>query len=168
MEDVVKALGFLTLGTRLKRIGERLQAQTQALLQGFDISVPASQLPVLAALDRLGPLSVGAVAEALGISQPAVTRLLGNLQALALIDSQPAPGDLRLRTVALTAAGRKLVARAKQSVWPAVEAAVAEASGPSGRALLAQLAVLEDALAAAPLSRRSMRLRARRPRRASA
>ena len=29
VEDVVRALGYLTLGTRMKRIGERLQADTQ-------------------------------------------------------------------------------------------------------------------------------------------
>jgi len=32
MLDVVKELGFLALGTRFKRIGESLQAQSQALL----------------------------------------------------------------------------------------------------------------------------------------
>ena len=32
-EDVVKQLGQLALGTRLKRLGERLQSQTQALLE---------------------------------------------------------------------------------------------------------------------------------------
>lgn len=159
MEDVVKALGFLALGSRLKRIGERLQAQTQALLAAAGIAVPASHFPALAVLDRLGPLSVGAIAEALGTSQPGVTRQLGKLQAMGLVDSQSSPDDLRLRTIALTRDGRQLVARAKRSVWPAIEAAVADASGPTGRALLAQLSTLEDALAAASLGQRSERLR---------
>ena len=44
-QDVVRELGFLTLGSRLKRMGERLQAQTQELLQDAKIAVPV--LPAL-------------------------------------------------------------------------------------------------------------------------
>ena len=51
--DIVRELGHLTLGTRLKRLGERLQAQTQVLLAAADIGLPASHCPLLAALDRL-------------------------------------------------------------------------------------------------------------------
>jgi len=80
MEDVVRSLGLLTLGTRLKRIGERLQAQTQAVIEAEGVAdIPASHLPVLAALQRLGPLTVGDIALALGVRQPGVTRQLGEL-----------------------------------------------------------------------------------------
>ena len=65
IDDVVRELGFLTLGSRLKRIGERLQAQTRDLLQDDLIEVPASHVPLLAALDRLDPLSAGCIAHAL-------------------------------------------------------------------------------------------------------
>ena len=70
-EDVVKELGYLTLGTRLKRLGERLQSQTQVLLEAAGTDVPASHFPILAALDRLGPTihhrrSFSPVAVALG------------------------------------------------------------------------------------------------------
>ena len=42
VEDVVKELGYLALGTRLKRLGERLQAQTQVLLEEDGLDLPAS------------------------------------------------------------------------------------------------------------------------------
>ncbi len=154
VHDVVRDLGFLTLGSRLKRIGERLQAQTQDVLREAAIDVPASHFPLLAALDRHGPLSVGAIAQALGTSQPGVTRQVAVLQALDLVTSMPSPADARQRTVALTPGGGRLVARAKRVAWPAVEAAVVDACGPRGPALLTQLAALEDALADTPLHRR--------------
>lgn len=157
IEDVVRELGFLTLGSRLKRIGERLQAQTQDLLQNAGIEVPASHFPLLAALDRLGPLSVGGISQALGTSQPGVTRQLATLQAMELVTSRPSPTDQRLRTSALTKSGRQLVTRVKRSTWPAIEAAVADACGHGGHGLLAQLTALELALAAAPLRQRSAR-----------
>ena len=40
--DIVRELGHLTLGTRLKRLGERLQAQTEVLLAQAGIGMPAS------------------------------------------------------------------------------------------------------------------------------
>lgn len=166
--DVVRELGFLTLGSRLKRLGERLQAQTDGLLQQAEIAVPASHMPLLAALDRLGPLSVGGIAQALGTSQPGVTRQLATLQALDLVSASPSPTDQRQRCISLTPEGRRLVSRAKRSTWPAIEAAVVDACGPAGPALLAQLATLEEALAGSALRERSARLRPRRGGHASA
>jgi len=153
--DIVRDLGFLTLGSRLKRLGERLQAQTQELLREAGIEVPASHAPLLAALDRLGPMSVGRIADALGTSQPGVTRQLATLQALGLVATAAAPDDGRQRTVSLTPAGRRLLAQAKQKTWPRVEAAVVHACGPRGPELLHRLAELEDALDSRSLLQRA-------------
>src|SRR5712671_1298082 len=99
VEDVVKELGYLTLGTRLKRLGERLQGQTQVLLEGVGVDFPSSNFPVLAALERLGPLSVGELTEAVGVSQPGVTRLLDKLAADGLVRSTQSADDKRVRTI---------------------------------------------------------------------
>lgn len=160
MEDVVKELGYLALGTRLKRLGERLQAQTQVVLEQADIDLPASHFPVLAALDRLGTLNVGELTEAVGVSQPGVTRLLDKLAAEGLVQSTQSVADRRVRTIELTRSGRLLVSRAKRSVWPVVEAAVADACAGPARALLPVLAALEQALERSPLSARAGRLEA--------
>jgi DNA-binding MarR family transcriptional regulator len=169
IEDVVKEFGYLTLGTRLKRLGERLQAQTQILLEDDGLDLPASHFPVLAALDRLGTLNVGELTEAVGISQPGVTRLLDKLQVEGLVRSTQLARDRRVRTVALTKLGRQLIDKSKRTAWPLIEAAVADAcaAGPA-QPLLAALAALEEALAAAPLSARADRLRTGGGRRASA
>jgi DNA-binding MarR family transcriptional regulator len=159
--DIVAELGHLTLGSRLKRLGERLQAQTQVLLAETDIGLPASHCPLLAALDRLGPLSVGELAQAVGISQPGVSRMLDNLQSDGFVTSQRLKGDRRLRPIVLTKAGRQLIARSKELAWPRVEAAVADACAGASGPLLAQLSALEEALVAAPLHVRAARILAR-------
>jgi DNA-binding MarR family transcriptional regulator len=166
--DVVKDLGYLTLGTRLKRIGERLQAQSQVLLDQAGLDFPSSYFPLLASLDRLGPLSVGELSEAVGITQPGVTRMLEKLQAEDLVRSAPSADDGRVRTIALTAKGRQVIAKAKRLVWPMVEAAVADACAHPTHELLVALAALEEALAAAPLHTRAERLRSGKKRHASA
>ena len=168
MEDVIKSLGYLALGTRLKRLGERLQAQTQVVLEGAEMDLPAGHFPVLAALDRLGSLNVGELTEALGVSQPGVTRMLDKLQAQGLVQSAQAEDDRRVRTIELSRSGRQLVSRAKRIAWPKVEAAVADACAGSAGALLPALAALEEALAAIPLSTRADRSRVEEGKHASA
>jgi DNA-binding MarR family transcriptional regulator len=157
IEDVVRELGYLALGSRLKRLGERLQGQAQVLLEEAGIGLSASCFPLLAALDRLGPLSVGELAEAVGVSQPGVTRLLERLEREGLVKSRPRAGDRRVRPIVLTRAGQQLVTRTQQSVWPKIEAAVADACAEGAGLLLAQLDSLETALAATPLSVRASR-----------
>jgi DNA-binding MarR family transcriptional regulator len=159
IEDVVKELGYLTLGTRLKRLGERLQAQTQVVLEHADVAIPASHFPLLAALERLGAMNVGELTEAVGMSQPGVTRLLDKLEAEGLVRSTQLADDRRVRTIALTKSGRQLISRSQRTVWPMIEAAVADACAGPAQPLLAALAALEDALAAVPLSSRAERLR---------
>jgi DNA-binding MarR family transcriptional regulator len=154
IEDVVKELGHLSLGTRLKRIGETLQAQTQAVLAERGFEQPAAWFPLLAALDRLGPLSVGELSQAVGVSQPVVTRSLRGLEEDGLVESGAAEADRRVRRIALSRKGRGLVQRSKARAWPVIEAAVAEACAGLRGDLLAQLAALEDALAEQPLAQR--------------
>jgi DNA-binding MarR family transcriptional regulator len=159
VEDVVKELGYLALGTRLKRLGERLQTQTQVLLEHAEVDLPASHFPVLAALERLGALSVGELTAAVGMSQPGVTRLLDRLEAEGLVRSTQSADDRRVRTIALTKSGRDLISRVKRTAWPMIEGAVADACAGPDQPLLALLAALEEALAAAPLNIRAERLR---------
>jgi DNA-binding MarR family transcriptional regulator len=160
VEDVVRAFGFLTLGTRMKRIGERLQADTQKIMDELGAPLQASQYPFLAAVDRLGPLTVGDLAEAIGITQPGATRTVGQLVELGMLESEPAPDDQRRRIVSLTKEGKRLVATAKRQVWPRIRDAVADLCGDLDGPLLDQLAAIEDGLAAAPLDRRVARVTA--------
>lgn len=154
VEDVVRELGHLSLGTLLKRIGETLQAQTQAVLAAHGIEQPVAWFPLLAALDRLGALSVGELSQAVGVSQPVVTRSLRGLEDDGLVESEASAEDRRVRRIALSRKGRSLVQRAQREAWPAIEATVAQACAGLSGDLLTQLAALEDALTDAPLLQR--------------
>ncbi len=163
--DVVRDFGHLALGTRMKRLGERLQSGTQAVMAEAGISIPASQFPLLAALDRLGPLAIGDLADALGVTQPGITRNVAQLVALKLLSAEPSPDDQRRRMVSLSEAGRRVVETGKRDVWPRVEAAVAELCDGLDGPLLDQLSAIEDRLADRPLQHRSRPDRPEEPRR---
>jgi len=152
--DVVRSLGYLALGTRLKRIGERLQSQAQDVLAEEGVAYSVSLFPLMAALDRLGPLSVGELAEALGTSQPGVTRMIAKLKSDGLVACGPAAGDARMRPIMLSASGKALVQRSKLRAWKRIERAVERACAGLSGPLLTQLADLEEELAATPLRQR--------------
>lgn len=150
--DILAELGPIFLGSRLKRLAERMQAGAARVLSDAGLAVQPSHMPLLTALDQ-GPLTVGQLVDAVGMSQPGVTRGLGQLARLGLVATM-CGADRRERSTSLTPAGEAAMARTKLLVWPrvgqAVEAMCADLSG----SLLDQLAGLEAALAAQSLDAR--------------
>jgi DNA-binding MarR family transcriptional regulator len=162
VEDIVRTFGFLTLGTRMKRIGERLQADTQRIIGDSGVRVQSGQFPFLASIDRLGALTIGEIAEAVGITQPGATRVVSQLAALGLLRVRQAPEDQRRKIVTLTRKGQELVDQSKRELWPRIENAVADLCGNLSGPFLKQLAAIEDGLAEKPLDRRGPPLKRRR------
>ncbi len=154
-EDVVRAFGFLCLGSRFRRIGERLQADTQQIMERFGVTIQAGQFPFLAAIDRSGPLTIGELADAVGITQPGATRTLAQLIELGLVEARASNEDQRRKPVSLTEAGHALVEFSRREVWPSIESAVRDLCGDLSGPLLEQLAFIEDGLASAPLHSRT-------------
>lgn len=154
VEDVVRALGFVCLGSRLRRVGERLQADTQSIMDEMGVPIQAGQFPLLAAVHRLGPLSIGEMAEAIGITQPGVTRGAALLVTAGYLKAEQATDDQRRRVLSLTRKGRELMEMAERQVWPRIENAVADLCGQLSGPLLDQLISIEVGLADKPLNRR--------------
>jgi DNA-binding MarR family transcriptional regulator/N-acetylglutamate synthase-like GNAT family acetyltransferase len=150
--DVLRDLGPVFLGSRLKRLAERMQAGAARIIIDAGLPLQPAQVPLLAALDR-GPLTVGQLVEAVGASQPGVTRAAGQLVALGLVRSARGK-DQRRRTLSLTPAGEAAMARIRRLVWPRVEQAVAEICAGLSGSLLEQIGGVEAALAARPLDAR--------------
>lgn len=132
MHDVVAAMGPAFLGSRLKRLGEWLQADAAAIIAEMGLPIVPAQVPVLTAL-RAGPLTIGQIAAAIGSSQPGVSRTVAQLQKLGLVESARG-NDQRERRVGLSASGNAAMIILARDVWPRVGAAAAElyadASGP--------------------------------------
>ncbi|MFK4871753.1 GNAT family N-acetyltransferase [Novosphingobium sp. ZW T3_23] len=144
MTDVIAGLGGVYLGSRLKRLAERLQGDAAQIIQASGISAQPSHMPLLTALEA-GAMTIGQLAEAVGSSQPGVTRAIGQLAALELVKTEQG-SDLRQRLVSLTPAGQAAMNRARMQVWPGVGLAVDEMCGGETAALLALLERIESAL----------------------
>ena len=155
MVDVVAQMGPAFLGTRLKRLGERMQAGAASVIADAGLPLQPGHMAALAAL-RTGPKSVGQLAEASGTSQPGMTRTIGQLKKLSMVEDT-AGEDRRTRMVALTAQGQAAVATITRDVWPRVGMAAETLLAHLEGDFLRQLAVIESALAEASIAERAAR-----------
>ena len=155
IDDVVEQLGYLTLGTRLKRIGERLQTDAQRIFEAHELMIPAGQWPFLAAIDRLGPLAVSELARAVGVTQPGATRTVAQLVSDGWVAVSSSQEDQRRKRVSLTPQGKRVVSAGKQLAFPVIEGAVRELCRDLRGPLLDQLGAMEQGLRARPLHLRT-------------
>lgn len=157
MADIVADRSALFLGSRLKRLAERMQSQVVRLVERADLPLQPSHMPLLGALDRDGPQTIGALTEAMQFAQPTVTRAIARLTELGLVEINREQRDQRHKTVRLTEAGRAALERAKILVWNRTEAAVEEVLAELDTAFLDRLTALEALLIQEPLDARAQR-----------
>jgi DNA-binding MarR family transcriptional regulator/GNAT superfamily N-acetyltransferase len=149
MTDVLQDLGATFLGSRLKRLGERMQAGAVRIAAEAGLAVQPAHMTVLATLDGQA-LTIGQLAQAIGVSQPGITRTVGQMLDLGLVVAEPGE-DQRQRTMSLSEAGAAMLARAKVHMWPRVNNGVQALFGGDVDAFLARIAALEAVLDARPL-----------------
>ena len=146
--DFLQSMGAIALGSRLKRAGVAMQAASQAWLDAQGFPVPATHMPLLAALHQRGPLAIGVLAQMMGIAQPGVTRMSAQLEAGGWVSSSSDGADRRVRQLQLTEAGQALTDKASVSLWPRIGRVVeAVCAGLEGD-FLEQMTGLEQQLEA--------------------
>ena len=120
--DIISDMGPVFLGSRLKRLAERLQADAARIVNEAGLLVQPAHMPLLVALDR-EPMTIGQLVDAIGTSQPGITRGIGQLVDLGLVQSERGE-DQRQRLISLTPEGRAAMTRAKHLAMPRIAAAV--------------------------------------------
>jgi len=106
------------------------------------LSPPGLSLTAAAALttlERSGPRRLTELAAAEGVSQPAMTQLVGRLEASGLVERSADPEDGRVVRVQLTDAGRDLVARRRAARGERLSGLLAALSPADQEALAAAL-----------------------------
>lgn len=135
--DLLASYGVGFLGSRLKRLAERMQADAAEVARSLNLPVQPAQMSLLMTIRLHGPVSVGDLAERLRLAQPTVTRALKPLEDAGLVQARRAKGDGRTKRLALTASGEALLARIQTELLPRIEpAAAALVAGLSGDFML--------------------------------
>ena len=130
------------------RTADRLHSAAIRLLRALRTEDDATGLsaPRLSALSVLvyrGPMTVGELARAEQVRPPSTSRLLGELEALGLVERHADPADGRVRRVSATAEGRRVLEEGRRRRVARLRASI-ERLSPSERTDLARgLEVLE-------------------------
>lgn len=77
--------------------------------------ISASQLSALSTLDRRGPATLGELSGTERVKPPTMTRVVASLEEMGLVTRSADPRDRRIARVAITGAGRELLARTRSS-----------------------------------------------------
>lgn len=153
MTDYIQKKGAAALGTRLRRLSEQMDREIQHVYGEYDLGFEPRWFPIVSALSEYGFLSVGDLADLIGVSHAAVSQLRVELANARLIRSKADPSDGRRQLIALTPSGRRQV-RMLRPIWDAITEATIELCIEAAPDLLNAIDRIETALREKSMQRR--------------
>ena len=113
-----------TYGTQLRHLVELLDGAVSDAYASAGLDYRPRYTPVMRALLAAEPATLGTIADAAGITQPAATQTVALMVKDGLVSVEPSPLDARQKMIRLTEHGRALVP-ALQACWQATAMAAA-------------------------------------------
>lgn len=156
--DFYSRIGPVALGSRLRRLADRITAESEDIYALYETDLDPRWFPVFFMLQEKGSASVSELAADIGQTHAAVSQIVAAMIKAGVATREKSPDDARVTLVSLTAAGsnkgQKLALQCRDM------GVVMEAMLPSGgRALWAELDALEYRLDEETLSSRIGRVR---------
>jgi DNA-binding MarR family transcriptional regulator/N-acetylglutamate synthase-like GNAT family acetyltransferase len=143
--DLIKRLGPMALGSRLKRLTIRMNKDISRLYRELGIEFEARWFPVAYLLRQQSPLSISEIADELKYSHTAIKNFANEMLRKGLLESDRDPSDKRRRLLHLTRKGRHAVDR-MVPVWQEVRAVAGNLVESSTPNLLASIEGIEQQL----------------------
>lgn len=142
-----------THGTQLRLLIMLLDGAVEGAYRDAGLGYRPSYTPVMRALMASGPLTVGSIATASGITQPAATQTVALMAKDNLVAARLTAADGRPRLISLTPEGKAMAATLKD-FWRAIAMAAASLEAELPYSLSAVLTSAIEALADKPFSTR--------------
>jgi DNA-binding MarR family transcriptional regulator/ribosomal protein S18 acetylase RimI-like enzyme len=122
--DLIKELGYLAIGSRMKRLTERLMRSGHIVYKSQKIDFEPRWFPVFYLLQSAqAPLSISEIAKTLRLTHPAVIQITQMMTKKGLIQSSKDEKDRRKRQLSLTQKGKNLVP-VLEPIWEDFVAAI--------------------------------------------
>ncbi len=138
--DYMQELGTLSLGSRLKRLSDRLINEVNHVYQtmGLSLNVSYGYFPLLNLINRKGPQTVTQASELLGVSHPAVSKLAKKMLKDGYLTKQAHPQDKRTTQLSLTDKSQQLIQQATP-IWAVLKETLDEIEAQQKTPLLSAL-----------------------------
>jgi len=142
-----QSLGYLVLGSRLKRLSELFLSEINKAYRAEGIVFETTWFPVFYLLSENQTLSIQELCEHIEVTHPAASQLVTNLKSKGFVLTTTSPDDARKQLVKLSPEGKKLLKKILP-VWDAIRETMEEVAGgkPESDAILAMLTTLETGL----------------------
>ncbi len=148
-----ESLGYLVLGSRLRRLSEAFLSEINKTYQAAGIEFDASWFPVFYLLSQNDSLSIKELSDTIGVSHPAASQLVTNLKSKKLLKTTTCADDGRRQLVQLTKAGHALLQKILP-VWEALSLTMEEliSTDPECLHLLPAITAIETTFRSVSLS----------------
>ena len=143
--DLLKDLGALGLGSRLKRLSDQLMQDGIRIYRETGLKFEPKWFPVYYYLSEMGPSSVTEVAKGLGITHPSVNQIAREMIKDNLVAAYKDTKDKRKRVLALTTFGKGKRTEL-EPIWRDVRGALQELLDETQVDFLGYVETLERAL----------------------
>ena len=143
--DFIQEMGALALGSRLRRLSDRLMQDGNRIYKNSGLDFEPKWFPVYRLLLDHGPSAVTEIAKVLRITHPSVNQIAKEMIAAGLLATYKDTQDKRRRVLALTSQAKSRVTEMK-AVWQDVEAALQGIIDATDVDFLAYLETMERAL----------------------
>jgi DNA-binding MarR family transcriptional regulator len=147
------------LGTQLRHLLELLDGAVEEAYASAGLRYRPRFTPVMRALMACEPCTIGQIAEAAKISQPAATQTVALMVKEGLIASEPGSIDARQRQIRLSPRGRAMLPKLRDC-WKATQMAADSLDASLPRPLSQSLDEAIKALSAESFGSRMMKARA--------
>ncbi|GAA1540856.1 MarR family winged helix-turn-helix transcriptional regulator [Kribbella lupini] len=142
------------IGTRLRHLLEQLDGDVAQLYRDLDLADYRPRFsPIVRTLVAQGPLSVRALADAVGVTHSAASQTVAQLTKAGFATQQPSPTDARQRVVHLTPRTEALLPLI-EAEWKATTTAMTALDEELPVPLESYLAELQAALTRRPMHAR--------------
>lgn len=151
--DYLTELGGLAMGSRLKRLSERLSQEVGAIYKESNVEFEPRWFPVFRLLGSRGEASIVDIANAIEVTHPAVNQIAAELLDAGLIVQLQDKNDKRRRLLSLSKKGKKIYDEL-QHTWRLLSMSIGQTLEDSESDLLKAIRSFEDALDRAGLAAR--------------
>ncbi len=136
--DFYFQVGKLALGSRLRRLSEKLTEDAAKIYNLYEIPLDPKWFPVFYVLSHKKEASITEIAQIIGHSHPSVSQIVKEMKKKGLAITNKSAEDARVNTVRLSESGKQLIPKIEKQyldVTQAVEDLLSEAQNDLWKAI---------------------------------
>jgi GNAT superfamily N-acetyltransferase/DNA-binding MarR family transcriptional regulator len=126
--DFFNKVGKIALGSRLRRLSERVTADAARVYALYEIEIQPKWFPVYYVLSAGEAKTITEIAEEIGHSHPSVSKIIREMAAAGLVAEKQGSGDGRKNTVVLSEKGAEITGKIKDQ-YVDIDAAIEQIFG---------------------------------------